>query len=303
MKLASLLLVAVVTALPSHAIATDLDGPDCGRLIEDFGDAPEGFSVFGPVGTIGHFPTCLAPGAPGTQETTCAPISSPPGATGYMRNVQTGNGNYWLGAYQTEFIDPLGIDSERDGKSNPSGLGPSACDPAVAVDCDAGFPFSAGQDDCPFSNDAGLLAPFDLLACEATTLQFSVANCGPAREAYLNVLADWSMDGDWNDIVFCDPLITPCTYEWTVKNVPVTIPAGSGAISSPTFRAGYFIGYAWMRVSLTDVPVDDDFPWAGSALRPDGSYPGGETEDYRILVVRGDPARKSTWGSLKIKYL
>src|SRR6476660_7700693 len=73
------LAAAVLFSLPpSLAPATDVDGPnDCLRDIHDYGDAPEAIPAY-PSGVLGHFPTCVAPSAPGTQEIACTPPLSTP---------------------------------------------------------------------------------------------------------------------------------------------------------------------------------------------------------------------------------
>src|SRR5262249_9548071 len=69
--LASLLLLGFA----SVSFAADVDGPDCGRPIQDYGDAPEEFPVYNPYLGYGpgHFPTCLAPGPAGNMQGLCAP--------------------------------------------------------------------------------------------------------------------------------------------------------------------------------------------------------------------------------------
>jgi len=287
-----------------------VDGPDCGRAIHDFGDAPEGIAA-GIFAGIAHYPTCLAPGAPGTQEFLCPPRSTPPGPTGYMHHVQSGAANYWLGCYGTA-PDLSGIDSEPDGKTS-AGTAASACDPALLTDCALStFAGSIGQDECRGDGDAGVLTDL-LVACSPNDIHFTTANCGVERTAYLNILVDMNFDGDWNDNGPCfDPRSTfcflacaadePCAHEWAVKNAPILIPGGCADQVSPSFRVSAREGQTWMRVSLTDQPVDDDYPWAGSANRPGGLYAGGETEDTIVSIIGPDPVRKSTWGELKLRY-
>src|SRR6185295_17441009 len=50
----------------------------------------------------------------------------------------------------------------------------------------------------------------------------------------------------------------------------------------------------WMRVTITEVPVNDDFPWNGSGPN---NYRAGETEDYPV-TIGGDPCHDSylDWG-------
>ncbi len=305
---AVLALSALAPAVPAGA--ADVDGPDCGRVIHDFGDAPEGISI-GFLGGVGHFPTCLAPGAPGTQQFTCPPRSMPPGLTGYMRHAQSGAANYWLGCVSAPG-GLAGIDSEEDGKVSAGGAF-SACNLSIAVDC-VGSPYGMtfGQDECRLDDDAGVYADV-LLACIPNAVPFSTANCGPERTAYLNILVDMNFDGDWNDNGPCSnpqhiacyvPCAAdePCAHEWAVKNAPILVPAGCGQQWSPAFRVSASEGIAWMRVSLTDEAVDDDYPWAGSANRPGGEYTGGETEDYVVMITAPDAVRSTTWGRLKQIY-
>jgi hypothetical protein len=177
------------------------------------------------------------------------------------------------------------------------------------VDC----VLDAGGDECGYDDDAGTNAAF--LACSGFgSGDLSAANCGAERVVYLNVLLDLNHDGDWNDNLPCrEPgnylCAGPCTspdnasHEWAVKNLPITLPTGCSNHPFPPIETGTEGDrLVWMRVSLTDDPVDDDFPWAGSAHRPDGSYAGGETEDRMVAIITPLPARRSTWGELKIRY-
>jgi hypothetical protein len=294
--------LALAFVLPVASRAADVDGPDCGRPITDFGDAPEGLPIWGTGGPIGHYPTCFAPGAPGTQEAVVTPRSTPPGPTGYIRNAQDGIANYWLGCFATPG-GLAGIDSEADGKvSTPSG--PSACSGIATDGVESLLPFSFGQDESRGDDDAGVPYQLSVFCCMPNTLHLSTANCGADRPAYLNVLVDLNQDGDWNDNVDCTGFlgVGGIAHEWAVKNAQVTVTAGCGTIESPFFNGGTHEGYSWMRVSLTDGPVADDFPWAGSANQPGGSYSGGETEDYPVLMLFGDAARATTWGRLKAIY-
>ena len=76
----------------------------------------------------------------------------------------------------------------------------------------------------------------------------------------------------------------------------------TGTFNTPAIMGGTIPGQSWVRISLTDEPVADDYPWAGSANRPDGQYAGGETEDYLISITYPDAAKPSTWGRLKTRY-
>ncbi len=313
--LALALLATTSLLLPRPSLATDVDGPDCGRPIHDFGDAPEGVAL--PWGPIAHFPTCIAPGAPGNQTLACPAISTAPGPTGYMQNVQDGTSNYWIGCYQAAGGALSGIDSEADGKWSPGGGGqPSICNANVITDCTEGGLFGPfGADECKGDgSDMGVTASGGggyFFFCGYglyNALSISTANCGPARTAYLNVLLDLNSDGDWNDMVPCDNLpVCPCPPgtclpEWAVKNLQVQIAPGCGSLITPAIGVTYTSYGVWTRVSLTDGPVDDDYPWAGSANQPGGAYTGGETEDLLLGVTTGDPVPGSSWGKLKVLY-
>jgi len=94
-----------------------------------------------------------------------------------------------------------------------------------------------------------------------------------------------------------------CRPEWVVKNKAMDLRGpGCNLTFTTPFLVGTLQGESWMRLSVTDVPVDDDYPWAGSANRPGGYYPGGETEDYLVLVTYGTPVTSSSWGRVKTRY-
>jgi hypothetical protein len=280
--LGALLILGI--ALPAAVPATDVDGPDdCQRTPVDFGDAPEG--VFAYPGVLGRFPTCTFAGAAGTQELVpgCAPISSAPGVTGYVRHQHLTSGqNYWLG--YPPGMAPMGIDSEDDGKTNDTGAPASACNASITVDClETAFGMSFGQDECYGSSDAAIDSFITFEACDSAAVRFKTFNCKTdSTSVYLNILVDWNQDGDWNDNFQC-PMA--CAYEWAVKNAVIVLRPGSQVNESPRFLAGPNVGYGWLRITLSDEPVPNKFPWAGSADRPGGTLTGGETEDYPVEIV------------------
>lgn len=306
-----LALLATSLCLPRPSAATDVDGPDCGVLVIDFGDAPEGIAL--PWGPMAHFPTCLQVTPPGTQTVVCPPLGSAPGPTGYMKHVNGGTSHYWMGCFKDAQGAHYGIDSELDGKySVGPATGPSVCDPAVTTDCVSSGPFGPiGGDECVGDgSDSGLIGGSYFLLCgTGNFLGISTANCGTARTAFLNVLADFNSDGDWNDVVPCVPNVpacpcppNPCFSEWVVKNREVPIAADCGQVAIPPFQVPFTNLGVWMRISLTDGPVADDYPWAGSANQPSGAYDGGETEDYLFGVTTGLPVKGATWGEMKVRY-
>jgi len=298
-------LAAGLLLAPCAAHATDVDGPDdCQRVINDFGDAPEGIAAYpGPV--IGNFPTCVTPGGVGTQTFPpgCPPISTPPGPTGFVRHVQFGPGqpipNFWLGCYGNA-IGPFGIDSEPDGKTNTPAIGISACT-TIPTDCvEAAYGMTFDQDEClGDGSDAGLTAPPVFMSCAPATVKFDAFAC-ISTQAFLNVLVDWNEDGDWNDAFDCGP--PGCAYEWAVKNVPIGVSTGCNPTISPPFLAGPNPGQGWMRLSITLDPVPDDFPWNGSAGTPTEAFVGGESEDYPAVIVAPTPTSSPTWGRMKVLY-
>lgn len=275
-------LTAFALCFATPASATDVDGPnDCLRTPVDFGDAPEDLDAY--PGIPGHFPTCTRPTLPGTQEIAagCQPISSPPGPTGFMLHLNGENG-YWLGCSASSL--PMGIDGDNNGKVS-LGSTASVCD-GSPVDCmESAFGLTFGQDECTGDNDAGVTPP-SLRTCTQSTVQFVTYNCGPTREVFLNILLDMNQDGDWNDAFMCPSGV--CANEWAVVNAPIMLPPGCVGATSPAFLVGPYAGNAWLRVSISDQPMNSDYPWAGSASLP-GQMTGGETEDYPVTIHEPEP--------------
>ena len=258
--LAAMLLAACCLA-PAPAPATDVDGGgDCNKAPIDFGDAPDGVLAY--PGILGRFPTCTSAGPIGTQDISCAPISTAPGPTGYVKHVHfAADLQYWLGCFP---LTGGGIDTGPDGKVNDTGGPLSACATGLGIDCvEAAFGMNFGQDECYGSSDAGIAAAVSFTACASSTVRFEVTNCATfPRQVFVNVLVDWNQDGDWNDNFLCG---TNCAHEWVTKNVLILIDPGCTTQTTPAFTAGPRAGNGWMRVTISDNPVTDEFPWAGSA--------------------------------------
>lgn len=87
------------------------------------------------------------------------------------------------------------------------------------------------------------------------------------RDVTVNVLVDRGADGDWNE-----------SGDWVVRNATGTLDAAGEATFTfdlPVSRCSYSDREpSWLRVTLTRNSVDD---YDGT-----GSFPVGETEDYRI---------------------
>jgi hypothetical protein len=260
-----------------------INGP-CDIGYEDFGDAPEDIVAY-TTGVVGHFPTCLFGGVPGTQEIDCGtPLSTPPATTGYVKHVaaKTDADHFWLGC-------PIGaVDSEADGKVNvgPPAVVPSACDPAVAVDCYEGLGgLIFGQDECYGDPDAGIPSFVSFGRCSTQAVRFDAYNCSDhVVTAYLNVLVDWNQDGDWNDNPICFQGKI-CAPEWAVKNATVTLVPGCNGLVTPNIQVGPREGFAWMRITLSGDPALPDYPWNGSVSLAGSAFKGGETEDYPVRIT------------------
>lgn len=277
-----LLLTGMMLCCPWMATATDVDGSDdCPGAATDWGDAPEGIPAYS--GILACFPTCSVAGPLGTQTTACPPRSTAPGPAGFVKHVHVaGEFQYWLGC----FGPGGGLDGEADGKVNANGSPVSDC-AGGPVDCfESAFGFAFGQDECYGSTDAALATAVSFTACAPASVTFGVTNCGTdsARTVYLNVLLDWNHDGDWNDNFQC-PGQPDCAHEWAVKNAQVTLAPGCGQLTSPSFLAGPNAGEGWMRITISDDPVGDDFPWAGVATDPVQELHNGETEDYPVTIT------------------
>lgn len=276
------LAVLLTLALAAPALATDVDGPDdCQRDAHDYGDAPEMVQAY--PGIPGAFPTCIVPGPLGTQTLATVAISTSPGPAGYAHHiVMPQMPPFWLGC--TPLGGPYGLDGEVDGKTNDNGMPASACQPMQSVDCyENSFGLLFGQDDCYGGTDAAIASPLKFGICQYASFTFTTFNCAPVeREAFLNVCLDLDQDGDWNDNFLCPS--GQFAYEWAVKNVPILLAPGCALNQTPSFLVGPNVGNGWMRVTLTEAPVPDDFPWNGSAGMPGEAFLNGETEDYPVVL-------------------
>ena len=300
-------------AILAVAIAPAAWGQPCQQPITDYGDAPECIPAY--PGVIGHFPTCVSPCASaGTQESACLPPRStaPAGPAGFVEHyLPAGAPHFWLGCFGSPGT-PGGIDSEPDGKVNTPPVGFSACAPGLPTDCVGATPFALtfDQDECAGDGvDAGLAAQPGFITCVPSSITFTTSNCGSAPvQAVLNILVDWNGDGDWNDNFFCSDIFVGCVYEWAVKNVAIEIPPGCTSQTSPSIQPALFQGPAWLRITITQDPVPDDYPWNGSlssALTgPDGHHVflNGETEDYPAFINGHTPTEQRTWGEVKARY-
>ena len=189
-------------------------------------------------------------------------------------------------------------------RSQPSpAFGPaSACNSLVPIDCTEGLgPLLYGQDECYGDADAGLASYVEFGRCSTQSVRYIAYNCSDHNvTVHLNVLVDWSQDGEWNDNPICRQNKI-CAPEWAVKNVVVTLVPGCNLLATPTIQVGPREGDAWMRISLSSDPAPDDYPWNGSVSLLGSAFKGGETEDYPVRIlpslvsVGEEPGRGGLW--------
>ena len=154
------------------------------------------------------------------------------------------------------------------------------------------------------------VASVPLPDCAMTSFKFSATNAGITPVGvYINVWFDWTRDGDWDDMPRCalDPVTTVLAPEWAVQNYLIALSPGFNAWpANPAMKTPAFLSMSpplgqtvWMRITLTDVPIDANanggpFPYPADLGKggsgPAGGYCYGETEDYEIGpcgIVRG----------------
>jgi hypothetical protein len=248
-------MLLIATVLPATGIVNESDlvtylGV---RQERDFGDAPEGDNAiaYPSLGVLGSFPTC---------KTT--------GPSGWVQHDNYGG-----------YFGP-GVDFESDGNG---GL------------CPGGFP-PYDQDECFQDGDAGLIIPepftidsaLNVVPCPAgngTALGFvgqtavwgtdidihvhnTMPNHPPYVIGYVNLLIDWNQNGVWGD---------PGEHVLVNFVVPALYVGLLSALGPPSFTIGSNPGYVWVRFSITESPVPQD--WDG-----EGDFEDGESEDYLFLI-------------------
>ena len=99
-------------------------------------------------------------------------------------------------------------------------------------------------------------------------------------DGFVNVLIDWNQDGSWGGYEICPDVPDGYVREHVLHNFRIPAGTGRGILSDlepPDFLIGLEPGYAWMRITISDSPVEAD--WDGS-----GEFSDGETEDYLICL-------------------
>jgi len=235
----------------------------------EMGDAPEGVFAYPGLGVMGHFPTCK----------------------------EDGNGLF-ISHLQAQDIDTLYFGSLIDYEEEGNGGICSSFDPY-------------NNDEFISDSDAGLLMPtvftVDNMQNIVTTaspvislgMVCSLANWGSniditlhnnsTLSAYVNVLIDWTMDGNWaNDaLCTCGPQPAP---EHVLVNflIPPGYAGPLSGLNPPGFQIGPDYGHVWVRLSITERPVIIN--WDGS-----GEFEAGETEDYLLFVSPYTIVPLSNW--------
>jgi hypothetical protein len=257
---------------------------------QDLGDAPEGIPAYSS-GVVGRFPTCtVGTVVTGTQELECEAPGTAPGPSGAVIHSGSGPSLGCSGLNSLLSIDTEGMAAVTSAVAGGEAV---ACEFEVASDCSqTAFGRTFGQDECTGDVDAGLAA-VQLVAGTEASVTMSMARFGTAKTAYLNILADWNADGDWNDALLSGD--SQCAPEWAVKNHAFVLESGCSQVASPTFRVGPNAGESWMRITLADEPAPNDFPWKGAF------FSSGETEDHPVVIlpapteVEPGPSGPATW--------
>jgi hypothetical protein len=224
----------------------------------DYGDAPEGDNAiaYPSLGILGSFPTCKGSGPSGF--------------------VQHDNYGGYLGP---------GVDFENEGNGGT---------------CPGGFP-PYDQDECYKDGDAGLIIPepftidsaYNEIPCPGgngtslgkvgqtaawgTDIDIHVHNTMPNHPpyviGYLNLIIDWNQNGMWGD---------PGEHVLINHIVPALYIGPASGLSPPSFTIGPNSGYVWVRFSITEAPVPQD--WNG-----EGNFEDGESEDYLFHIKKPKP--------------
>jgi len=225
------------------------------EALADLGDAPDSTNHAGrPMNAYtnvdAHFPTVYDPNLAGN-----APLGP------MHRQYMCYNCRAWLGVGYS-FENDADLLQDQDGVTN--------IDPT----------FNTADRD---ANDDGVIFPINLPPCGPTHFQYQVT-AHKTLTLYINAWFDFNRDGDWEDTFRCaeGPTITGLAREWAVQNEPINVVSGLQTLTTPDFVSFNPApgGPIWMRITLTDAPIDSVNGADGSG--PLGGYPLGETEDYLV---------------------
>ena len=248
--------------IPDGIINHVCSQPESGGNLFEFGDAPEMALAYPSLGITGLFPTCIN-----------EPVS------GW---VQHNDVSAWLGPQ---------ADLELEGNAGA---------------CPAFNPNQYNLDECFGNGDAGLLIPESFTITGALGSETVVPCTGfigmplgyicqtaewgidididlhnqipSGDQAYINLLIDWNQDGQWAGSSDCPGYAVPehVLVDYTIPN-PFDGPLSALMAAASTIPIGPNPGYVWVRFSITDIPVGQD--WNG-----EGVFEYGETEDYLLFV-------------------
>lgn len=248
----------------------------------DYGDAPEGVlaypNMFPPV--VGFFPTTWHDGPPNTFMFHPRPLGPARIHLGSAADYEyEGNGGLLFGTFFDYDADEGALTVVR---SSDHGL----LRPKIYT-IDGGAVVEAGP------NPVNDLGPACGYAVWGSDIDLSVVNTTPFN-VYLNVIADWNMDGQWGGYAWCAG--GALVEEHCLKNfvVPPTgiFPVALSSLPSPPPPIALgptmgYTGFTWVRFTLTDLPIPAGNAWQGDLATGWSAWVQGETEDYLLLV---DPA-------------
>lgn len=274
--LMALVLAAVLLsgAGASTPLRTDPSEPDTPALTGlDFGDAPEGAPAYPLSGVFGQFPTCQVVGpAAWIQQTN-------------------------FGAFFGSFVD-FELDGNAGTCTNVPCFPPYDLDECFR-DGDAGllfpepFTIDNAMSVVPCPNSKGTqLGGICQAASWGANVDIYVTNLMPNQTpGFANLLVDWNMDGDWNDVVVCptQPGITISEHALVDFLVPNGFSGPLSQLLPPNFLIGPQAGHAWTRFTITERPV-------GAGWTGEGGFEDGESEDYLLAISDADPGIK--WSQL-----
>lgn len=266
--LAAVLLSGAGASTPLRTDRSEQDAPAAPDL--DFGDAPEDALAYPASGAQGAFPTCLNSGA--------------------AQWIQHTNFGAFFGSF---------VDFELDGNAGTCTMPP--CFPPYDLDeCfrdgDAGllfpepFTIDNAMSVVPCPNSKGTqLGGICQAASWGANVDIYVTNLMPNQTpGFANLLVDWNMDGDWNDLVVCpaQPGITISEHALVDFLVPNGFSGPLSQLTPPNFLIGPQAGHAWTRFTITERPV-------GAGWTGEGGFEDGESEDYLLLISAEEEA---DWG-------
>jgi GEVED domain-containing protein/Big-like domain-containing protein len=194
------------------------------------------------------------------------PSQYPSGITARFPTQYVNNGAHHLDVTDSAFgplktDGTLSVSAEKDAtdKADPDGI--------QNID-------QPGGDSDHDAFDDGLTTPM-LAAGGSNKISFlaSVAAAAPKQTRYVNMLADWDQNGAWSD--------SGGTTEWIVQNMAIDVDPGTTALlTTPEFLAGATTDNVWLRMTMSDTPIDATAfatGWDGT-----GEFAKGETEDYLL---------------------